>query len=257
MAKNENWTREQHILAFNLYSQIPFGTIHMRNPKLQALAKLLGRSVGAVSYKLANFARLDPALHARNIKGADHGAKGEEEVWAEFAKDPEALAFESQKLMAKYSGQDLLIYAEVNTEDLPREGKERDAIVKQRVNQDFFRRRVLSAYNNTCCITGLAVPTLLVASHIVPWSKDITNRLNVRNGLCLNALHDKAFDRGLMWISEQGNVQVAHRLIKGTLGKLAEGKWLVAFDGAPLILPKGFVPDPVLLGIHRSASDRS
>lgn len=75
MAKSDNWTREQHILAFNLYSQIPFGTIHMGNPKLQELAKLLGRSVGAVSYKLGNFARLDPALHARNIKGVAHGAK--------------------------------------------------------------------------------------------------------------------------------------------------------------------------------------
>lgn len=253
MAKNANWTREQHILAFNLYSQIPFGTIHMRNPKLQALAQMIGRSVGAVSYKLANFARLDPALHARNIKGADHGAKGEEEVWNEFAANPEALAFESQRLMAKYMGQELLDYAEVRTDDLPHEGKEREAIVKQRVNQDFFRRRVLSAYNTTCCITGLSVPQLLVASHIVPWSADSANRLNVRNGLCLNALHDRAFDRGLLWISDKGNVQVSPRLTNGALGKLAEAQWLVAFDGKPLILPKGFAPDPELLGKHRAA----
>jgi len=256
MPKNENWTREQHVLAFNLYSQIPFGTIHMRNPKLQVLAKLIGRSVGAVSYKLANFARLDPALHARNIKGADHGAKGEEEVWNEFAKNPEALAFESQRLMAKYTGQDLLEYAEVKTDDLPPEGKERDAIVKQRVNQDFFRRRVLSVYNTTCCITGLAVPQLLVASHFVPWAKDKANRLNVRNGLCLNALHDKAFDRGLLWITDKCIVQVAPRLAQGSMGKLSEAQWLTAFDGKPLVLPKGFEPDAELLDRHRMAAQK-
>src|ERR1043165_629362 len=66
------------ILAFNLYSQIPFGTIHIRNPKVIELAKLHPRSVGAASWKLANFARLDPALKARGIKGARRGAKGEE-----------------------------------------------------------------------------------------------------------------------------------------------------------------------------------
>ncbi len=74
MSRNPNWAREEHILAFNLYCQIPFSTIHMRNPKLRQLAKLIGRTVGSVSWKLANFARLDPALHARGIRGAERGA---------------------------------------------------------------------------------------------------------------------------------------------------------------------------------------
>src|SRR2546423_13325831 len=88
MPAGENWSREEHILAFNLYSQIPFGTIHVRNPKIKALARLLGRSIGSVSYKLANFARLDPSLQRRGIRGLPHGAKGEEEVWNEFAQQP-------------------------------------------------------------------------------------------------------------------------------------------------------------------------
>ena len=42
-----------------------------------------------------------------------------------------------------------------------------------RVNQHFFRAAILAAYENLrCCITGLAVPGLLVASHIVPWARD-------------------------------------------------------------------------------------
>ena len=67
MITRNNWTREEHILAFNLYCQIPFGTIHIRNPKIKELARLLARSVGSVSRKLANFARLDPFLQQRGI----------------------------------------------------------------------------------------------------------------------------------------------------------------------------------------------
>src|SRR5437899_2372118 len=102
--RNEKWTREEHILAFNLYCKIPFGTIHIRNPKIIELARLLGRSVGSVSYKLANFSRLDPTLQARGIRGMGHGAKGEEDVWREFCENPEALAFESERLLAQRSG---------------------------------------------------------------------------------------------------------------------------------------------------------
>lgn len=37
----ENWSREELVLAFSLYSEIPFGKIHMGNPKVQELAALL------------------------------------------------------------------------------------------------------------------------------------------------------------------------------------------------------------------------
>lgn len=257
MSRPPDWTREEHILAFNLYSQIPFGTIHTGNPKLKQLAQIIGRSVNSISYKLANFARLDPALKARGIRGATHGAKGEEEIWKEFANNAEALAFECQRLMAERLGETLTEYAEVETLDLPKEGLEREAIVKLRVNQNFFRRRVLSAYNNRCCITGLAVPSLLTASHIVPWAVDIPNRLNPRNGLCLNALHDRAFDRGLLWIDANFIVHFAPELLKGVLGDVGNVQWLCQFEGKSLELPKKFSPDPELLYLHATAAKSS
>lgn len=257
MSKPGNWSREEHVLAFNLYSQISFGTIHVGNPKIQQLAKLLGRTVGSVSYKLANFSRLDPALQARGIRGATHGAKGEEEVWHEFASDPESLAFESQRLMAQRLGKTVADYAEVETRDLPKSGIEREAIVRLRVNQSFFRRRVLSAYNDRCCITGLAVPTLLTASHIVPWASDAANRLNPRNGLCLNALHDRAFDRGLLWVDDAFIVHFSKRLSSGSMGEFGDAKWFYESDGQPLRLPKLFRPDPSLLRAHALAAQQA
>jgi len=251
MSKNPNWTREQHILAFRLYNQIPFGKIHTGNPQLQELAKLIGRSVNAVSLKLANFARLDPVLQTRDIKGMSHGAKGEEEIWIEFSEHPEALALESERTLAEWTGKTVEEVAEIETNDLPKSGIERDAVVKIRVNQSFFRRRILSAYDFRCCVTGLASRPLLTASHIVPWSEDEKNRLNPKNGLCLNALHDRAFDRHLMWIDDQFLIRFPPLLHKKSEdGHKAAAEWLTQFEGRPLLLPKKFSPDPEFLERH-------
>ena len=71
------WTYEEHILAFNLYCKIPFSKINANYPPVKELAKIINRSNSSVAMKLANFARLDPALKARNISGLTQGAKGE------------------------------------------------------------------------------------------------------------------------------------------------------------------------------------
>jgi putative restriction endonuclease len=246
----EDWMRDEHILAFNLYCQIPFGKIHTGNPKVQELSALLGRSFSSVARKLANFARLDPFHQKRGVKGLAHGAKDEESIWQEFSSDPEALAFESYRLLAKFSGGTVEVVAQIETYDLPPPGKEREAIVRLRVNQSFFRRRVLAAYDFRCCVTGLSIKQLLVASHIVPWSIDTVNRLNPRNGLCLNALHDRAFDCGLMWIEEGFRVKVSPKLHAKPQNLNGAARWLSSFDGKHLILPKNFQPDPELLKQH-------
>ncbi len=250
MSKNHNWTREEHILAFNLYNDIPFGTIHVGNPRLQELAELLGRSVSSVSLKLANIARHDPVHQARGVKGMSHGAKGEAEIWKEFAHDPEALALESERLRALRLGKSLEEVAEIETSDLPKAGIERDALVKIRVNQSFFRRRILSAYNFRCCVTGLTIRPLLNASHIVPWAEDRENRLNPRNGLCLNALHDRAFDRHLMWIDDGFIIRFSALLHDVTAVTKEPIEWINRFEGQKLVLPKAFSPAPEFLKKH-------
>ena len=246
----ENWSREEHIIAFNLYNQIPFGTIHMRNPKVIELAAILGRKVGSVSYKLANLARFDPSLQARGIRGMPRGAKGEEAVWREFTNHPEVLAYESERLLAERLGEGIEEVAEIETKDLPATGMEREATVRVRVNQSFFRRRILSAYGFRCCVTGLAVRELLVASHIVPWAQDAANRLNPRNGLCLNALHDRAFDRRLMWVDGKMRVRFAPKLHESGEAATPSLKWLLGFEGEVLKLPDKFSPDAGFLSKH-------
>jgi HNH endonuclease len=248
---NKNWTREEHILAFNLYCKIPFGKIHTHNPQIIELAKILDRTPGSVSLKLSNFARLDPELQARGIKGMRHGAKGELEIWREFDDNPETLAFESERLLSKFTGRKLEEIAEIDERELPKEGLERERIVRVRVNQHFFRVTVLSAYDNKCCVTGLAVPELLVASHIVPWARDSKQRMNPRNGLCLNALHDRAFDRGLMFIEEDMTVRFHKKLIQSE--KKSPGlDWLLSYEQKPIYLPRKFKPELSFLSLHRN-----
>lgn len=244
------WTRDEHVLAFNLYCQIPFGKCDEDTPQVQELARLLGRSKGSVSFKLNNFARLDPALQARGVKGLSHGAKGEGEVWKEFAERPEDLALESEHLLARWLGKSLEEVADIETRDLPKEGLERDAVVRVRVNQSFFRRRILSAYNYQCCVTGLAVQPLLSASHILPWSVDKANRLNPKNGLCLNALHDRVFDRQLMWIEPDFTIRFSARLAESSTPSNQTIKWLISFEGEKLKLPRKFSPEPDFLKCH-------
>jgi len=247
--ESRNWSREELILAFNLYCKIPFGAIHNRNPQVIALAKILDRSPSAVSWKLANLARLDPSLRDRNIAGASHGSKLDVEVWEEFTSDWQRLAFESERLLAKRQRRTVEDITQIDREGLPRAGKEREALVKQRVNQSFFRRAVLAAYGGRCCITGLSIPELLVASHIVPWSQDEANRVNPRNGLSLNALHDRAFDSGLMTITPDFRVKVSPTVLGSATDPATRGL-LARFHGRRVTLPGRFLPDPAFIEYH-------
>lgn len=254
-ARRTNWTREEHILAFNLYCKIPFGRQHSHAPEIIALAKLLGRSANSVALKLNNFSRLDPELQTRGIKGMAHGAKGEVEIWREFEDSPETLAFESERLLANFTGRKLEEVVEIDERELPKEGLERERLLRVRVNQYFFRKMVLSAYDYKCCLTGIAVPELLVASHIVGWAKDPRQRMNPRNGLCLNALHDRAFDRGLMFFANDFTVRFRGKLNHESRHD-AVLDWLLSYAGKPIALPRKFKPDLQLLASHRQNAER-
>jgi putative restriction endonuclease len=241
-----DWTRKELIVAFNLYCKIPFGRIHIRNPLVIELAKAIGRTPSAVSWKLANFARLDPSLQKRNVKGAMHGARAEIEIWDEFNKDWEGLAYESERILEQMVGHQRDLVGE--EQELP-EGRTRETLIRVRVNQSFFRAAVLAAYGARCCITGLSIPELLNASHIVPWSVDVKNRTNPRNGLCLNAFHDRAFDCGLLTVTPEMKVMISPR-VKRNASDLGARDFLWHYDKASISLPRRFVPSADFLRYH-------
>jgi putative restriction endonuclease len=136
----------------------------------------------------------------------------------------------------------------VDDEQIFPEGKTREAIVRTRVNQGFFRAAVLAAYDSRCCITGITVSDLLLASHIVPWSKDIKNRTNPRNGLCLNAIHDRAFDRGLMTVTSDYRVMISPRI--RSISEPGIDSLIHRYDQVQINVPPRFAPDKTFLEYH-------
>jgi len=203
MAAKNLWTREELILAFNLYLKIEFGKTHKGNPQVIELANLLGRTSSSIAMRLGNFASIDPYHQQRGIGGLKNGTTQVQPIWDEFFKNQEELIFLSEQILAEKENstienkyQDLLF----DLKDLKGESIIRE--VKTRVNQSVFRQMVLANYTSKCAITGIDIPELLLASHIVPWSKNEEHRLNPENGICLSALYDKAFDKGIIGINK-------------------------------------------------------
>ncbi len=246
--KPKPWTRNELIFAINLYCKTPFGRIHVHNPDIIALADKLERTPGSISYKLTNFASLDDSLPR---KGASNVSKLNKAVWNEFFQDWDGMAYESETRVSELLDQPIEQWKDI---DMLPEGKSRETMVRTRVNQGFFRKMILASYDGACCITGMAVAELLVASHIVPWLVDSKNRINPQNGLCLNALHDRAFDKGLITIDGAFTVspELLSQVSDRAHGTHGFNEWLPAYHGKPLKPPQhpNFYPEPAFVQWH-------
>jgi len=244
------WTRVELVLAINLYCKIPFGKMHHGNPLIIEFANLIGRTPSSVTFKLGNLASFDPSLKARGIKGASNASKLDKEIWDEFYQNWDNALIKSEVLLAKKTNSTIEKINHIEFTDLPKNGIEKERLVKIRVNQSIFRNIVLATYNSRCCITGNENTELLIASHIVPWSKDDKNRLNPMNGLCLNALHDRAFDCGLITISsEDYKLILSPRLKRNNITRTIETNF-IAFENKQIILPDKFLPSKEFLDYH-------
>jgi len=249
------WTKEQLKLAFHLYCQLPFGKLDMRTPEVIRLATLIGRTPGAVAMKLSNFASIDPAITGTGRKGLDGASNLDREVWAEFHADWESLALECSQLntrLEKEKGAEVVVELEVDEQEGLQDftGETKRVVTEQRVKQHFFRCSVLSSYRGRCCLSGLSDTRLLMASHIVPWSSDKENRLNPSNGLCLSAIHDKAFDRGLITISDNYEVMLSEQLKRNDDAFVAQ--IFLPLEGRRIELPEKFIPSIEFLARHRN-----
>jgi putative restriction endonuclease len=247
--QKRNWTREELILTFSLYCKLNFGQLHSRNPEIIKLSNIIGRTASAVALKLVNFSSFDPELKKRGIKGMGNASKLDKIIFDEFHKNWGDLLLESELLNDYYSEKDSTVEI-INPNIIHQIGEERIATTKIRVNQHLFRRMVLSNYDETCSICNLDCPPLLVASHILPWSKNEKERLNPHNGLCLCSIHDKAFDKGLIAIRNDFTITPSKSLfhIKNEDSfKIYFGNFL----GKEINMPRKFHPSIDFLAYHR------
>ena len=233
MTTRNNWSKEEIILALGLYSITPYGRITSTNPLIQALAVQIGRSPGAVSFKLANLADLDPRVAASGRRGFSNGGKTDKAVWNDYF-DSATGVLDTDRLMTDIvnvanenglttsflcdpDGNAILPATDIGSPDtqVPEfiDGKIRNVTVKQRVNQSVFRTMVLNNFHHSCVISGLAESHLVEAAHILPWSESADHRIDVRNGLALNVLMHRAYDANLLGIDGDGRIRLSPRLM--------------------------------------------
>ena len=250
------WTREHLLIALNLYCKLPFGSFDRDNAVVKEVAAKLGRTANSLAMKLCNLASLDPVQRASGIKGLEGASQQDRLLWNEFQDRLSVLGAESEQLL-----HDLFTKDETKEVDFlqrdrarlvaPTGPTETQATVKVRRGQQFFRQTVLNAYNIRCCISGINVPRLLVASHIKPWGKFPKDRLNPRNGLCLSSLHDAAFDAGLISLDDKLGILLSKRL-RNFFPQPALEQNFVPFAGKPIRLPEKLAePDNDFIRFHR------
>lgn len=242
-----DWTYEELLLAFNLYCRLPFGLFHRNNPEVIALSELINRTPSAVAMKLSNFASFDPNHRSRGVKGLSNASKADEAAWNKFTSNWARTIWDSEVILARLQGQQPENKTEEQDEivelgeiaDIGETQIER--ITKVRVGQRFFRSIILANYRERCCVCGMSIPPLLVASHIIPWHEREDLRLNPHNGLCLCVLHDKAFDTGFLTVNEQYQVVVSKRVSTYIPNESIEMN-IISHHGNDILLPEKFTP---------------
>jgi putative restriction endonuclease len=193
------------------------------------------------------------------MKGA---STADRKLWDEFQGNLAVLGPLSEQLLHDLMTNDDALEVDLLNPDQPRlepssrliapTGEtERTAIVKVRRGQQFFRQAILRAYDVSCCISGIKVPALLVASHIKPWGEFPHERLDPSNGLCLSSLHDRAFDEGLITLDERLKL-VLSKSLKSYLPHALLKENFVRFEGQKIQLPSKLTePSEQHLGYHR------
>lgn len=251
MPHMQRWSDDELLLAFRLYCRMPFGRLHRSNPEILDLAKRIGRTPSAVAMKACNFASLDPQHQKRGVSGLVNISRDDRQLWDRFNADPETVASEAEAVAA-------VIGWRADDDDKPSfepptGPTDEQRTVRVRRVQTFFRAAVLTSYDTRCALTGIGIPGLLNASHIIPWHANETRRADPRNGLCLNTLHDRAFDRGLITFDPELRLVLAI----GLKNKIEDDdsefprRAFCDLEGTQLRLPERFAPDPIALEHHR------
>ena len=235
------WSREDIIIAYALYCVTPLGKINPSNKVIQQVAEIIPHSVASIVMRMKNFRYIDPKVSS----GLKNVAKADRMIYEEFKHDWGSLSLEAETLTG------LAIF-----DSSPLQGaKPLSSLTNHgRVSRErhFFKQAVLAAYDDRCFISGCALPQMLVASHIKPYSqcRSETDRVSPDNGICLNTFYDKAFDRGLITITPSMKIYVSPIILDSPQDAFT-ARWLASLEGMVLSPPPPrFPPRRELLEYH-------
>src|SRR5438309_442598 len=155
MAKGKRWTREELLVALNVYHKLSFGQLHARNPVIIDVARKLERPPGSLAMKLCNLASLDPTLRMRGIRGLTGASELDRAMWDEFQAHTNTLAPQSEEVFRRLFTRGEATEVEVvKTEGVrvrrrmpsepPKGPTEQIAQTKVRRGQQYFRQMILN-----------------------------------------------------------------------------------------------------------------
>lgn len=237
----------------------------------QNMIDLQGRSL----YELSDVAAIDDVLRLVNEE-VKKMKNQQQNIFDDYGKSNQrsyplksfcSAALKSLKKYAEYEQEvvvaDRIVAQETNPQtiskkliayfDITKEGEDQLSIAKRRKGQDYFRRMILANYGGRCALTGISVPQLLLASHIIPWADKShkKDRLNPCNGICLSALYDKAFDKGLFTISpDDYTIQLSSALREYGTQEYFD-KQFGSISGKQITMPIEYKPNRDFLAYHR------
>lgn len=252
LEKGRRWTEEETRLSLFLYFQLTYGQLDKANPEVRALAARIGRTPSSVAMKLGNFASLDPKILSSGRKGLSGATNLDRKIWADFTRDWTGQVTQISDLLESENNSKGSIVSEIRQPYTfePYTGESTKlAVIERRVGQDFFRRAVLANFDNRCCITGIAVPALLNASHILPWKDDVAHRHNPENGLALSATFDRAFDGGFIAFDENKRLLIGERI--SSHEDAGTRNYFARYEGLTMQDSLRFEPSSAFLAWHR------
>lgn len=238
-----NWTYNEVLLALYAYCHVPFNKASNSHPWIVKIANAINRSPAAVKMKIGNLGTFDLRLKEKGIVGLTKTSKIDNLVWNDYAGNWHKLAYDAEKLLSEQGDS---IITDLHTLPI---GSEKYYLAKSRINQTFFRSAVLSSYNNQCCISGVSEPSMLEAAHIISWIDNEALRTEPTNGLCLNPLFHRAFDKYLLAISPDLKIHISEKLISSVLEDTTL-HYLRSLQGRSILSPSRFPPSLQNLSLH-------
>lgn len=222
--------------------------MNQHTPEVRKLAELIGRTPSSVALRLVNYAACDPYIVNSGRKGMISGIGKCKPFWDYYANNTEELFLRAETIKASMLMKPVEEMLQLNPTDFI--GKEKEVVIKQRINQNSFRSIILANYNEQCAISGICIPQLLIASHIVPWSDDENNRLNPSNGICLSPLYDKAFDKGYIGIRPDDYTIIISNELKTYKNREFYQENFAPIENKSITLPNKHNPNPAFLTYH-------
>lgn len=228
---NNKWTDEEMILTLYIYLTHNHDELYKSSKFLIDFCERLNRYTGnsrttsSIEMRISNYKSVDPNYPKI---GLDNGGKKVKEIWDNYHDKMDYLKniYDSfvNKTMLEITAeaQDELedIANKINNNYININLEEKDAYIESIINvrnnsiQKVFRNNLIMEFNQKCALCNINYKDLLIASHILPYSKCINKKdmINHNNGLLLCPIHDALFDKYLISFDCKGQILISKNI---------------------------------------------